>query len=246
MNETHLSEEDLILHHYGEGGDPAATEGHLALCPTCAAASFALGRVLALVPADAAPLRDADYGGRVLQRVRARLDKAPLPWRKRFVPQHLAAYAALAASLVMAFWVGRQFPADTQATVVRERVLLVAVGQHLERSRMVLVELTNAHGEGPAHIKSEQQWAESLVAENRLYRQAALRSGDTAVVGLLEELERVFAEVANGPDVLSARALSDLRARIEARGLLFKVKVVEGQVRAKTRRSDAARKEMSS
>ena len=130
--------------------------------------------------------------------------------------------------------------------MVRERVLLVAVGQHLERSRMVLVELTNAHGLGPAPIKSEQQWAASLMAENRLYRQAAVRSGDTAVVGVLEELGRVFAEVANGPDVLSPRQLSDLRARIEARGLLFKVKVVEGQVRAKTRRSDAARKEMSS
>jgi hypothetical protein len=141
---------------------------------------------------------------------------------------------------------GRQFPTESPAPVVRERVLLVAVGQHLERSRMVLVELTNAHGNGPARIKNEQQWAESLMAESRLYRQAAARSGDTAVVGVLDDLERVFAEVANGPDVLSERELGELRERIEAHGLLFKVKVVEGQVRAKTRRSDAARKEMSS
>ena len=252
MSEMHLSEEDLILHHYGEADDAAAAEAHVAACTTCAEALSDLRRTLALVPVDAAPERDAAYGGSVFERVRTRLDRppvaatSPLPWRPRFVPRHFAAYGALAASLVLAFWLGRQFPAEAPAPVVRERVLLVAVGQHLERSRMVLVELTNAHGEGPAHIKSEQQWAESLMAENRMYRQAAARSGDKAVVGLLEELERVFAEVANGPDVLSARELSDLRARIESRGLLFKVKVVEGQVRAKTRRSDTARKEMSS
>lgn len=252
MNETHLREEDLILHHYGESEDAAAAKAHLAACATCALAFADLRRTLALVPVDAAPERDAAYGGRVFERVRERLGAAPAPapaprrWRPRLLPQHFAAYGALAASLVLAFWLGRQFPAETPAPVVRERVLLVAVGQHLERSRMVLVELTNAHGDGPAHIKSEQRWAESLVAESRLYRQAAVRSGDTAVVGVLEELERVFAEVANGPDVLSARELQDLRARIEARGLLFKVKVVEGQVRAKARRSDAARKEMSS
>jgi hypothetical protein len=252
MNETHLSEEDLVLHHYGEGDDRAGAEAHLAGCPVCAAALAELRHLLALVPADTAPAREGNYGERVFGRIRERLaarppaPPAPLPWRRRVVPQHLAAYGALAASLVLAFWLGRQFPAITPEPVVRERVLLVAVGQHLERSRMVLVELANAHGDGPADIKSEQQWAESLLAESRLYRQAATRSGDTAVVGVLDELERVFAEVANGPDVLSARELGDLRARIEARGLLFKVKVVEGQVRAKTRRSDAVRKEMSS
>jgi anti-sigma factor RsiW len=252
MSETHLSEEDLILHHYGEAEDLAAAEAHLSACAACAAALADLRRALALVPVVAAPERDAAYGGSVFARVRTRLDRPPaaaprpLPWRSRFAPRHFAPYAALAASLLLAFWLGRQFPADTPAPVVRERVLLVAVGQHLERSRMALVELTNAHGDGPADIRGEQQWAESLVAENRMFRQAAAHSGDTAVVGLLEELERVFTEVANGPDVLSARELSDLRARIESRGLLFKVKVVEGQVRAKTRRADTARKEMSS
>jgi hypothetical protein len=54
----------------------------------------------------------------------------------------------------------------------------------------------------------------------------------------------VLAEVAHGPQTLSARQLDDLRARIEARGLLFKVKVVEGQVRARARRVSAV-KEMS-
>jgi hypothetical protein len=121
--------------------------------------------------------------------------------------------------------------------VSRERILLVAVGQHLERSRMVLVELSNAPGQGATDIRGEQEWATSLVAENRLYRQAASRSGDAAVASLLDELERVLLEVAHGPSVLSARQLEDLRLRIEERGLLFKVKVVEGQVRARARQA---------
>jgi hypothetical protein len=167
------------------------------------------------------------------------------PKRKAFQPSHLPAWGALAASLVLAFWLGRQFPAEAPTPVVRERILLVAVGDHLERSRMVLAELSNAPAEGPADIRSEQQWAASLVVENRLYRQAAHNAGDESVAGILEELERVLAEVANGPDVLSTHQLDELRARIEARGLLFKVKVVEGQVRAKARRV-AAHKEIAS
>ena len=70
MNETHLNEEDLILHHYGEGSGPAGAEAHLAGCPACAAAFLELRRLLALVPADTAPDRGADYGGRVFAQLR--------------------------------------------------------------------------------------------------------------------------------------------------------------------------------
>lgn len=236
----HLGEDELILHHYGEGEDPEAADRHLRECAACAGALEELRRLLALVPAEAVPLRDAGWAGRTWDLARARRAR-PV----RFVSSPLAAWGALAASLVLAFWLGRQFPKEAAAPVARERILLVAVGQHLERSRMVLVELSNAPAGESRGIKSEQQWAASLVAENRLYRQAAQHAGDSAVVSLLEELERVLAEVAHGPDVLTARQLEDLRARIEARGLLFKVKVIEGQVRARFRAGEA-RKEMSS
>ena len=257
MSERHLSEEELILLHYGEAEDRSAAEGHLRECPACAASREQLARALALVPADEPPARDAAYGSRVWARLRPRLEggDGSLPTRidemrprkeaRRFLPQHLASWGALAASLALAFWLGRQFPGgETAGPVVRERILLVALGEHLERSRMVLAEVTNA--QDPAEVSKDRRWAESLVAENRLYRQAAVRSGDTAAASLLDELERVLAEVANGPDELSQRQLEELRARIEERGLVFKVKVVEGQVRAKARRTAPARKETSS
>ena len=42
---SHLSEQDLILHYYGETEDPAPVERHLDTCPACRAAYGALERV---------------------------------------------------------------------------------------------------------------------------------------------------------------------------------------------------------
>jgi hypothetical protein len=49
-------------------------------------------------------------------------------------------------------WSGAPVPAptpDAVASVAPERVLLVAVGDHLDRSQMVLVELLNADPSAP-------------------------------------------------------------------------------------------------
>ena len=248
MSDRHLGEEEMVLHHYGEADDPQAVRAHLEACADCATAFRALEGALRLVPAEAVPERDAAYGDRVWERVRAELHASPRVLRgsarvRRFLPSHLGAWGALAASLLLAFGLGRWFAAPASPPVARERILLVAVGDHLERSRMVLAEISNAPAGGPAGLRAEQRWAGSLVAENRLYRQAALRAGDASVASLLEELERVLAELANGPEVLSTKQIEGLQARIEARGLLFKVKVVEGQVRARARKV-AAPKEM--
>jgi hypothetical protein len=241
MNDRHLSEEDLVLHHYGEAEDPRAVSAHLETCADCAAAFRGLEGALRLVPAEAVPERDAGYGARVWERVKAGLP-SPLPeirsiaGMRRALPSHLGAWGALAACLLLAFGLGRRFPAVPAEPVVRERILLVAVGDHLERSRMVLAEISNAATGGPTGLQAEQRWAGSLVAENRMYRQAAMRAGDASVANVLDELERVLAELANGPAELSSKQIEGLQARIEARGLLFKVKVVEGQVRARARR----------
>jgi hypothetical protein len=243
MSDRHLGEEEMVLHHYGEAEDPQAVRAHLATCADCASAFRGLESALRLVPAEAVPERDAAYGARVWERVKAELpahrrDRNDLARLRRLLPSHLGAWGALAASLLLAFGLGRWGGAPAPP-VVRERVLLVAVGDHLERSRMVLAEISNAPADGPDGLRAEQRWAGSLVAENRLYRQAALRAGDASVASILDELERVLAEVANGPERFSTRQIEDLQARIEARGLLFKVKVVEGQVRARARRVNA-------
>ena len=135
----------------------------------------------------------------------------------------------------MAFLLGRQFPGPAPQALspaVRERILLVAIGDHLERSQMVLVELANAPSDGPLDVSAERASADDLVSANRLYRQTAARSGEPALAAVLEELERVLVEVAAGPERLVARPTSaELQRRIEARGLLFKIRVVGSQVR---------------
>jgi hypothetical protein len=111
-------------------------------------------------------------------------------------------------------------------------VLLVAVGDHLERSSMVLVELANAGtpAAGRLDISYEQKTAEDLLESNRLYRQTAATNGDVATATLLEELERVLLDIAHSPSEVSARQLEELRKQIEDRGILFKVKIFGSQV----------------
>jgi len=113
---------------------------------------------------------------------------------------------------------------------MRERVLLVAVGDHLERSQMVLVELANAQTQGQLDISAERQAADELLASNRLYRQTALQLGQANVAGVLDELERVLVEVARGPSEVSMAQLAEIQQRIEAQGILFKMKIVNATI----------------
>jgi hypothetical protein len=118
--------------------------------------------------------------------------------------------------------------ADSQAG---ERVLLVAVGDYLERSQMVLIELSNASPKGSRDISAEQERAGDLVTETRLYRQTAARTGDTRITGVLDELERVLVDITHAPSNMTPSQLEELRQRLEAEGILFKIRVLGSNVR---------------
>jgi hypothetical protein len=234
----HLSEDELVLHHYGESPDTTATRGHLAGCEACRTSYEALSRVLAAVSETEVPARGPDYGRQVWEGLRGRLD--PRPARVLRFPRRFVAATAIAASLVFAFLLGRAWqPAFSPTRVAsepisapaREKILLIAVGEHLERSQMVLVELQNARAEDGVDITSERRWASELVPANRLYRQAALRAGEPGVASVLEDLERVLVEVAASPDRLTPAAFEEIRQRIESQGILFKVRIIGSQVR---------------
>jgi hypothetical protein len=154
----------------------------------------------------------------------------------------------MAILLVCAFLAGRfmqphKNPVDIANNApVRERVLLVALGDHLDRSQMVLVEMQHAQATtgdklNEADISAQQQYAEDLIADNRLYRQVAAQQGDTGVAGVLEDLERILMEIANSPSKLDEKELEDLQKRIEEKGILFKVRVIGSAVREKEQSS---------
>jgi anti-sigma factor RsiW len=132
---------------------------------------------------------------------------------------------------------------DAAAANVRERVLLVAVGDHLERSQVILVELANAHTRDALDISAERQSADELLASNRLYRQTAAQIGQTGVADLLDDLERVLVEVANGPSEVSMQELAAIQQRIEAQGILFKVKIIGSDIRERGNSTTAGRKQ---
>jgi hypothetical protein len=113
----------------------------------------------------------------------------------------------------------------------RDRILLVAVGDHLEKSQMVLMELVNAPANGTEDISHEQQRAEDLLNSNRLYRMTAQEVGDRRLANVLDELERVLVEIAHEPSKVDSEELKDLQRRIEAQGVLFKVRVVGANIR---------------
>jgi hypothetical protein len=146
---SHPTEDDLILLYYGEG-DPAAAREHLATCATCARAFEALRADLGSIADEPAPARGEGYGEGVWRALQPRLALAR-PARRVPVARWWAP-AALAASLVAAFLLGRHYPAATPAAAIpeqaRDRIFLVMVGDHLERSEMVLLEVANSQSEG--------------------------------------------------------------------------------------------------
>ncbi len=117
---------------------------------------------------------------------------------------------------------------------VRERVLVVAVGEHLGHSERMLVELSNAEPSDAAqkqvNISAEQRRAEDLLQENRLYRQTALQEGDAGLASVLDELERVLLDVAHSPEEVTPAQLEAIQKKIAGRGILFKVRVVNKEL----------------
>ncbi|HUB77839.1 MAG TPA: hypothetical protein VMB03_03530 [Bryobacteraceae bacterium] len=243
---NHLSEEELILHYYGEEGDAFAAEQHLDECQECRAHYSSLQRVLNVVDTLPVPERAEEYGSEVWRRIQGRLP-GRRRWRVLESPWRWAGAAAALASLVVAaFLAGRTFPrAGSKAAPVEtaaanaadkqagDRVLLVAVGDLLERSQMVLIELSNATPAEKLDISAEQERAADLASENRLYRQTALQKGDTAMAGVLDDLERTLVDIAHEPSQMKPAELEALQHRMDSAGILFKVRVLGTKVKQK-------------
>ena len=282
---NHLSEEELILHYYGETprDEAARLTQHLASCGECEAANKSLHRVLTMVdsaaPVEARPGFERDVWARLepvldetlVHRLVRRLVRRSAVREggsavreggsavreggsavreggraKRvggffWAPQWALA-GGVAALVLAAFMAGRistnpgvVTPAPQQAEASPGRVLHSAVGDHLDRTQMMLVELVNADTDQLDQLAGEQARASDLVAANRLIRQSAEQSGDAAIADMLEDLERVLLEIANAPADVTSNELSDLKSRITAQDLLFRVRVTASEMRQRTR-----------
>ena len=245
----HMTEEELIAYREGVAEQRAVISEHLAACKECRAELQRIEAVLAALDTLPVPDPGVDYGRQVWKQIAPRLAEKPGRWWQAWLePRRLAATGAVLALVVGAFLVGRistKHDLGNNAASkeqVRERILVVAVGEHLGHSERMLVELSNAAPSGPkqkeVNISAEQQRAEDLLQENRLYRQTALQEGDAGLASVLDELERVLLDVAHSPEEVTPAQLEAIQKKIEARGILFKVRVVNKELQQRQEASE--------
>lgn len=256
---NHLSDEELILHYYGETdrADEARLDTHFAECGECQAAEAQLRRVLTLVETAAPVAARPGFERDVWARLEPKLEANTVIGRIRslvhrslgeglWFPQWALA-GGVAALVLVAFMAGRFSGGVPAGNLVAtpslgspddaspDRVLHAAVGDHLDRTQIMLTELVNTDIDQADVFAGEQERASDLVAINRLIRQSATQSGDAGVAEVLEDLERVLLEIANAPADVTSNELTDLKARITAQDLLFRVRVIASEMRNRTR-----------
>ena len=239
---NHLSEDELILHFYGETerADRARVDSHLASCGECQFAQDQLRRVMTLVDSAAPVEAPPGFERTAWARLEPALDANRSGWKTFFWFPQWALAGGVAALVVAAFVAGRfsggspattTAPSAIVADVEPGRVLQTAVGEHLDRTQMMLVELANAGSDGADVLAMEQKRAVDLVAANRVIRQSALQSGDGQVVDILEDLERVLLEIANASASTTSNELTDLQSQITREDLLFRLRVIASEMR---------------
>jgi hypothetical protein len=222
----HLSEEQMVDAYYGEM--PEDETRHLAECEECRALFERQREVLDGLREYPVPERGPGYGGEVWTKLLPRLPKQRQKWTWWMLAP------VFAAMLTVAFLAGRWTERSTPATGIpekaRERVLLLSLSEHLERSQIVLAELANA-GPGSSDLLEERDRARELIGANRLLRETALRLGDRQDAAVLDELEHVLLEVANAPDKPTNEDTVRVQQRIAQNELLFKVRITSTDAR---------------
>jgi hypothetical protein len=259
LSSAHLADEDIVLDYYGEldAADRDRVRAHLAWCADCQHADRDVRATLRLVDVTPVPEPPASFEREMWARIEPQLRLAPpaRSWTARLGALWPAAPAlwprlawggTVAAAMVLAFVVGRagRSVAPDTATMrpaafhaARERVLDAEVGDHFERSQRVLTDLVNIDPATPVVLANDQQRAADLVAAGRVYRRTADALGETATSELLEDLERVLQDVANGSEAPTPREVESWRERIDQQDLVFRLRVVGAELR---RRQQAA------
>ena len=240
---NHLTEEQIVLHYYGDAEGEEQIRLHLDECPECRAEFERVDVLLRGIPPTEVPEPPPGFESKLWLNVRDRLPQKRVGLLK-WLPSArvLSLVGSMAVLVIAAFLAGRFLPRPggpvqpQQANKVDpQRIVLVAVGDHLERSQILLVEIMHNDDKGRIDFTAEQQMARDLLDDNHLYRVSAQHVGDPQVANVLDDLGRVLAEVANGPAEITARDLQEIRNRIQAHGLLFKIRVVNADVDSRVR-----------
>jgi hypothetical protein len=238
---NHLTDEQLVDHYFGEGSNRVVAETHLRICSRCEQLFEEISNVLE-VRAPEPPAREHGYGKRLWQSIQAPLRPYPATRRRHFFswPRLVLAGACLlglAAAFVFGSLWQRSRTSPSEANIspqAKERVVLLILDDHLDRSERLLVEINHAGAEPGNLDQSLQTEARQLLPDNRLYRQAVAASHDPIMSAALDHLERVLLEIANSPDKLSSADMARIEQEMNTDSLLFQIRVL----RARTSRQE--------
>jgi hypothetical protein len=227
MKQQHVSEEDLVDAYYD--GMPEEQARHLDECEECRALFEKQRATLDSVREYPVPERGPGYGGEVWTKLLPLLPKQRERRWRAWWPLVPAVAAMLAVSFLAGRWTERKAAPQESASIsknARERVLLLSLSDHLERSQIVLAEVANA-----GDLAEERDRARELVGANRLLRQTAERMGDRKDAAVLDNLERVLLQVANAPDKPTPKDAARVQQSIAENELLFKVRITSTDAR---------------
>jgi hypothetical protein len=243
----HLDDDELIEHYYSPDACTGVAE-HLASCAECAQAFRALRCDLGEFCAVEPPARDDAYGEQVWRSLRPALasyEKPKRSWRHPTLWKGLSYAAACGLLIACAFVAGRQWERKLSQTAIashppqqaqpapvppQQRVVVVVLSDHLERSERLLVQLKHADADSEETISPLRDQARVLLAANRICRQDANKTGDPELAPALDRLDHVLAQLANHPGPLSAAEITRLQDELNASGLLFEVRVLRTRI----------------
>jgi len=237
----HLTDEQLIEHYLGECSNRVVVETHLRICGRCEQIYEEISNAMEVrTPKPAA--RERGYGEQVWQSIQGELlPYPPKPKRSYFSWPRLALAGACLLGIAAAFIGGsrwerlRTHPSQAaNPAQERQRVVLVILDDHLDRSERLLVQLNHAGGERGELDDSLQAEARQLLPDNRLYRQSISAGGDPIMTAALDHLERVLLEIANTPEKLSSADIARIEQEMNTDSLLFQIRVL----RARTSRRE--------
>jgi hypothetical protein len=242
----HLSEEELVEHYFADPGSRAfrIAQRHVDACGECAAGSVGLAEDLNAVQGMDYEELSVEYGESVWSRVAVVLPPRPIaeaPLRTFSLSRGWGlglSYAAACVVLVLTafqigrMWEHRQHPGNPVAKVpvpVQRQVVVVVLGDHLDRTERLLVELKHADAEDTEVVKPLREEARSLLAANRVFKEDADKSDDAALRKALDHLDHLLNNVANEPGGLNAMSIARLQNEMKADGLLFEVRVLRSR-----------------
>jgi hypothetical protein len=236
---NHLSHGELIDHVYGEGASDAAE--HLEACVGCAEAQRALEDDLAEISSPEAPEPDSAYEERLWHALSPQLIPYPRTrqiWLRPAFWLSLGTAVACAALIVTAFYAGRGWEhryrphtaTSTAPAPAQTKIMVVLLSDQLERSERLLVQLKHANADDTEMLAPMRDEAQSLLAANRKCREEAEKTDDPDLTKALDRLEPLLTELANQPGGLNAASILRLQDEMNAKGLLFEVRVLRSRL----------------